>query len=74
MWIGPLTVQLQGPPAGDVLIPPSPVPRPRLLERGMAPKFARIGVHHEGSGGLWEHAYHQGYNPASIIAAVRKLL
>ena len=54
--------------------PPSPVPRPRLLERGMAPKFARIGVHHEGSGGLWEHAYHQGYNPASIIAAVRKLL
>ena len=45
-----------------------------LLERGLAPKLDRIGVHHEGSGGLWEHAYHQGYNPESIISAVKKLV
>jgi hypothetical protein len=30
-----------------------------LLERGFAPKYAHIGTHREGSGGLWEHAYHQ---------------
>ena len=35
-----------------------------LLERGLSPKFARIGVHREGCGGLWEQAYHQGYVPS----------
>ena len=45
-----------------------------LLERGLAPKFASIGISKEGSGGLWEHAYHQGYDPKSIMAKVTAML
>ena len=45
-----------------------------LLQRGLTPKYDHVGVHREGCGGLWEHAYHQGYDPASIMAAVKKLL
>ena len=33
----------------------------------------RTGAHKDGCGGLWEHAYHQGYDSASIQAAVRAL-
>eukprot|EP01052_Picozoa_sp_SAG31_P018175 SAG31_NODE_1275_length_9050_cov_1.986929_4_plen_349_part_00 len=29
-------------------------------------KFGHIATHHEGSGGLWEQAYHQGYDSQSI--------
>ena len=45
-----------------------------LLERGLSPKFATIGVHHEGCGGLWEQAYHQGYDSASIQKKVKEML
>lgn len=45
-----------------------------LLERGLSPKFATIGVHQEGCGGLWEHAYHQGYDSASVQAKVKSML
>eukprot|EP00935_MAST-01C_sp_MAST-1C-sp1_P002586 g2586.t1 len=44
-----------------------------LLERGFSPKYDYIGCHAEGSGGLWEHAYHQGYDPKSIMEKVQKL-
>jgi len=44
-----------------------------LLEAGYAPKFGRLGIHKEGSGGLWEHAYHQGYDPKSIMAKCKEL-
>eukprot|EP01065_Artemidia_motanka_P027307 TRINITY_DN32529_c0_g1_i1.p2 TRINITY_DN32529_c0_g1~~TRINITY_DN32529_c0_g1_i1.p2 ORF type:complete len:677 (+),score=228.77 TRINITY_DN32529_c0_g1_i1:74-2032(+) len=47
-----------------------------LLTRGLAPpkKFAVIGTHHDGQGGLWEHAYHQGYDSGSVQAKVKDLL
>lgn len=44
-----------------------------LLERGLTPRFARCGTHCEGCGGQWEQAYHQGYDPESIMVEVRKL-
>jgi transketolase C-terminal domain/subunit len=44
-----------------------------LLERGFAPKYAHIGTHREGSGGLWEHAYHQGYDSASVVKKVQSM-
>jgi len=45
-----------------------------LLERGLTPKFGRIGVHKEGCGGLWEQAYHQGYDSASIMKKIKSLV
>ncbi len=45
-----------------------------LLERGYAPKFAHIGTHKEGCGGLWEQFPHQGIDPAGIMAKVKELL
>ena len=36
-------------------------------------KFGHIAVHHEGCGGLWEQAYHQGYDSASIQAKVKAM-
>lgn len=45
-----------------------------LLERGCTPKYARCGLHADGCGGCWEHAYHQGYDPESVMAEVRKLV
>jgi len=44
-----------------------------LLERGLAPKFERAGTHLDGCGGLWEHAYHQGYDPKSLVARIQNL-
>eukprot|EP00747_Dinoflagellata_sp_TGD_P193057 gnl/TRDRNA2_/TRDRNA2_58737_c0_seq1.p1 gnl/TRDRNA2_/TRDRNA2_58737_c0~~gnl/TRDRNA2_/TRDRNA2_58737_c0_seq1.p1 ORF type:complete len:668 (-),score=133.52 gnl/TRDRNA2_/TRDRNA2_58737_c0_seq1:371-2350(-) len=44
-----------------------------LLERGLAPRFAHIGTHKDGSGGTWEHAYHQQFDPKSVMEAVRRL-
>jgi transketolase C-terminal domain/subunit len=44
-----------------------------LLERGLHPKFARCGTHRAGCGGIWEHAYHQGFDSESIMARVRHL-
>ncbi len=45
-----------------------------LLERGFSPKFAHIGTHKEGCGGLWEQFPHQGIDPAGIMAKVKELL
>eukprot|EP00457_Paulinella_chromatophora_P003544 gb/GEZN01003552.1/.p1 GENE.gb/GEZN01003552.1/~~gb/GEZN01003552.1/.p1 ORF type:complete len:643 (+),score=92.40 gb/GEZN01003552.1/:40-1968(+) len=44
-----------------------------LLQRGYAPKYAIMGAHKEGSGGLWEHAYHQGYDSDSIMKKAKEL-
>lgn len=45
-----------------------------LLERGYAPKFAYLGTHEEGCGGLWEQFPHQGLDPAGIMKKVKQLL
>jgi len=44
-----------------------------LAKLGLAPAYDHLGAHKDGCGGLWEHAYHQGYDSASIQAAVRAL-
>lgn len=45
-----------------------------LLERGLTPKYAHIGTHIEGCGGLWEQFPHQGIDPAGIMAKTKALL
>jgi transketolase len=45
-----------------------------LLERGFTPKFAHLGTHIEGCGGLWEQFPHQGIDPAGIIAKVKEIM
>jgi transketolase len=45
-----------------------------LLERGFTPKFAHLGTHIEGCGGLWEQFPHQGIDPAGIMAKVKELV
>ncbi|PKM10579.1 MAG: transketolase [Gammaproteobacteria bacterium HGW-Gammaproteobacteria-3] len=45
-----------------------------LLERGYAPKYAHLGTHKEGCGGLWEQFPHQGIDPAGIMGKVKELL
>ncbi|MEB3336026.1 MAG: transketolase C-terminal domain-containing protein, partial [Leptolyngbyaceae bacterium] len=45
-----------------------------LLERGLTPKFAYLGTHKEGCGGLWEQYPHQGIDPAGIISKVKELV
>ncbi|HEY9296590.1 MAG TPA: transketolase C-terminal domain-containing protein, partial [Phormidium sp.] len=45
-----------------------------LLERGFGPKYAYLGVHREGSGGLSEQYPHQGIDPNGIIAKVKELV
>lgn len=45
-----------------------------LLERGYTPKFAYIGTHEEGCGGLWEQFPHQGIDPDGIMAKVKELV
>lgn len=45
-----------------------------LLERGFAPKFAHLGTHKEGCGGLWEQFPHQGIDPAGIMTKVKQML
>ena len=45
-----------------------------LLERGLTPKYAHIGTHQEGCGGLWEQFPHQGIDPAGIMAKTKELL
>ncbi|MGR3274069.1 transketolase C-terminal domain-containing protein [Acaryochloris marina NIES-2412] len=44
-----------------------------LLERGLSPKFAYLGTHEEGCGGLWEQFPHQGIDPAGIMKTVKSL-
>jgi transketolase len=45
-----------------------------LLERGLTPKFAYLGVHEEGCGGLWEQFTHQGLDPEGIMSHVKGLM
>jgi transketolase len=45
-----------------------------LLERGYTPKFAFLGTHEEGCGGLWEQFPHQGIDPNGIMAKVKELM
>jgi transketolase len=45
-----------------------------LLERGFTPKFAHLGTHKEGCGGLWEQFPHQGIDPVGIMAKAKELL
>jgi transketolase C-terminal domain/subunit/transketolase N-terminal domain/subunit len=45
-----------------------------LLERGLTPKYAHLGAHKEGCGGLWEQFPHQGIDPTSILNQVQDLL
>jgi len=45
-----------------------------LLERGLTPKYAHLGTHKEGCGGLWEQYPHQGIDPVGIISKVKELI
>ena len=45
-----------------------------LLERGYSPKYAHMGTHQEGCGGLWEQFPHQGIDPAGIMATIKELM
>ncbi|PZV16724.1 MAG: transketolase [Leptolyngbya sp.] len=45
-----------------------------LLERGLTPKYAYLGTHEEGCGGLWEQFPHQGIDPVGIMAKVKHLV
>ncbi|WP_392535120.1 transketolase C-terminal domain-containing protein [Nostoc sp. C117] len=45
-----------------------------LLERGFTPKYAHLGTHKEGCGGLWEQFPHQGIDSVSIINKVKDLV
>jgi transketolase C-terminal domain/subunit len=45
-----------------------------LLERGYTPKFAHLGTHKEGCGGLWEQFPHQSIDPTGIMTKVKELL
>jgi transketolase C-terminal domain/subunit len=45
-----------------------------LLERGLTPRYAHLGVHRPGAGGLWEHVAHQGLDSDSIAAKIRSLI
>lgn len=44
-----------------------------LLKRGFKGRYGNIGVHKEGSGGLWQQIGFQGLDPAGIEQAVRAL-
>lgn len=46
----------------------------QLLQYGFKGRFDHIGVHTEGSGGLWQQMGHQGLDSAGIQAAIKKLL
>ena len=45
-----------------------------LLKRGFRGRYAHIGVHREGPGGLWQQIGYQGLDSAGIEKAVRALL
>ena len=44
-----------------------------LLERGLSPKYAHLGVSRPGEGGLGEHVGHQGLAPSDILAKIESL-
>lgn len=41
---------------------------------GVVAKFAQAATHHEGGGGLWEQAYHQGWDSDSIQAKIKSMV
>mmetsp|Transcript_17063 Transcript_17063/g.25080 ORF Transcript_17063/g.25080 Transcript_17063/m.25080 type:complete len:354 (+) Transcript_17063:1142-2203(+) len=41
---------------------------------GALPRFGHIGTHREGGGGLWEQAYHQGYDSVSVQTKIKEML
>jgi transketolase C-terminal domain/subunit len=45
-----------------------------LLERGLSPRYAHLGTHRLGAGGLWEHITHQGLDSDAIAAKIRTLI
>jgi transketolase len=45
-----------------------------LLKAGFKGKYNHIGVHTEGSGGLWQQMGYQGLDPASILKSIKELL
>ncbi|MEO7599159.1 MAG: transketolase C-terminal domain-containing protein [Opitutus sp.] len=45
-----------------------------LLKRGFKGRYGNIGVHQEGSGGLWQQIGYQGLDPAGIEQAIRALV
>ena len=44
-----------------------------LLERGFRGRYAHLGTHTEGSGGLWQQMVHQGLDSAGIEKAIHAL-
>jgi len=44
-----------------------------LLQAGFKGRYDHIGVHKEGSGGLWQQVGYQGLDPEGIIAAIKAL-
>ncbi len=44
-----------------------------LLQAGFKGKYDHIGVHKEGSGGLWQQMGYQGLDPKGIAEAIKKL-
>jgi len=44
-----------------------------LLERGLSPKYAHMGVSKQGGGGLSEHIIHQGIAPSDILSKIKYL-
>jgi transketolase C-terminal domain/subunit len=46
----------------------------QLLKRGFKGRYNNIGVHQEGSGGLWQQVGFQGLDSAGIEKAIRELL
>ncbi|MGL5080217.1 MAG: transketolase C-terminal domain-containing protein [Microcoleaceae cyanobacterium] len=45
-----------------------------LLERGYTPKYAYLGTHKEGCGGLWEQYPYQGIDPVGMMNKVKSLI
>ncbi|MFP6581291.1 MAG: transketolase C-terminal domain-containing protein [Candidatus Hydrogenedentota bacterium] len=45
----------------------------QLLERGLTPKYAHMGIAKLGAGGLSEHIIHQGLAPSDILGKIEEL-
>ncbi|OQB98988.1 MAG: 1-deoxy-D-xylulose-5-phosphate synthase [Candidatus Hydrogenedentes bacterium ADurb.Bin101] len=45
-----------------------------LLERGLTPKYAAMGVTQPGRGGLGEHMFHQGLDADSILEKIKEMV
>ncbi|QDT65072.1 transketolase C-terminal domain-containing protein [Calycomorphotria hydatis] len=45
-----------------------------LLKHGFTGKYNNIGIHKEGSGGLWQQMGYQGLDPEGIAKAVKELV